>query len=197
MSGGGAPLGPAAGEPGRAAPEVRLRPSDRERLRGALSAAGTVALLMIPVGLVLGLLTGSLLWLVVLEFWAVFSAGLSYAGQGHNAVFVSDKGIRRVFQSCSVSAPWAGLSGVEVTIPGQRIVVFRVNAADCQVQRVGWGGRRAAEALRRNPPDGFKLRLDRATADALVTMIRARRPDLPGLSSWEQESRPEPPAGRG
>ena len=170
--------------------EVRLRPSRRERWRGAWSAARVLALLLVPVGVVLALVTGSWGWLLVLEMWALLSAGLSYVGQGHNAVYVGDLGVRRVARGCSVTATWSGLEGVEVTIPGQRIVVFQLNSDDYRIERSGFGSQRNLEALRRNPPDGIKLRLDRQTADTLVTMVRARRPDLKGLSDWDRLSRP-------
>lgn len=180
--------GPASGTGGA---EVRLRPSSRERWRAALSAARVLALLLIPVGVVMALVTGSWGWLLLLELWAAFSAVLSYVGQGHNAVFVGDLGVRRITKGCSVTATWAGLAGVEVAIPGKRIVVFQLCCRDYRIERSGWGGQRNLEALRRNPPDGIKLRLDRETADTLIGMVRERRPDLAGLSSWDTDSRPE------
>ena len=170
--------------------EVRLRPSPRERWLAAWSAARVLALLLIPVGVVLALLTGSWGWLLVLEMWAVLSAVLSYVGQGQNAVYVGELGVRRITKGCSVTATWSGLEGVEVTIPGQRIVVFQLNCSDYRLDRSGWGSRRNLEALRRNPPDGIKLRLDRQTADTLVTMVREHRPDLSGVSDWDWTSRP-------
>ncbi len=170
--------------------EVRLRPSPRERWRAAWSAAGVLALLLIPVGVLLALVTGSWGWLLVLEMWALFAAGLSYVGQAQNAVYVGELGVRRITKGCSVTATWSGLAGVEVTIPGQRIVVFQLNGHDYRIERSGWGSRRNLEALRRNPPDGIKLRLDRQTADTLVTMVRERRPDLSGLSDWDRLSWP-------
>ncbi|MHB1523512.1 MAG: hypothetical protein ACYCS9_10150 [Candidatus Dormibacteria bacterium] len=170
--------------------EVRLRPSPQERWRAAWSAARVLALLMIPVGVVLALLTGSWGWLLVLEMWALLSAVLSYVGQGQNAVYVGELGVRRITKGCSVTATWSGLEGVEVTIPGQRIVVFQLNGSDYRLDRSGWGSRRNLEALRRNPPDGIKLRLDRRTADTLVTMVREHRPDLSGLADWDRLSRP-------
>lgn len=180
-----------AGGPERqTADEVRLRPSERERLRGAVSGAWVLALLMVPVGAVMALLTGTFAWLVVLEMWALVSVALSYFGQGHNAVFVGNRGIRRVVHGCTITARWPGLTAVEVRVPGRRLVDFQVLADDLQIERTGWGGRRQQRMLEAHPPDGLRVRLDRATADALISLIRERRPGLRGLEDWERDSHP-------
>lgn len=168
--------------------EVRIRPAPAERLRGALSASGIMAAAMFVVGVLLWLLSGSFGWLLVLELWAVLSAFLSYFGQGYNAVFVGDQGVRRVTRGLNLTAPWAALTGVEVEIPGERIVALKVKSTQFSVRRTGVGSRRAAQAMERNTPEGFRFRLDRAGADALVGLIAQHRPDLPGLTQWQRDS---------
>jgi len=171
-------------------PELRIRPAPEQRARAALTAALWVGLLLLPVGLVMALLARSLVWVGVLEGWAVLLAALSYFGQAHNAVFVGDAGIRRISRGCNVTAPWAHLESVEVSLPGHRIVVLKINSDDFQVKKRGRGRSRAAEVMQRYAPEGFQFRLDRASADRLVSSIARRRPDLPGVASWERDSRP-------
>lgn len=190
MTGRSSGVDPPASYRGGEGLEVRIRPSPSDRLRGALSASGMMAAAMVVVGVLLWLLTGTPSWLVVLELWAILSAFLSYFGQGHNAVFVGDGGIRRVTRGLNLTAPWPALTGVAVEVPGDRIVVFKVTSSRFSIQRTGVGARRAAEAMERNAPDGFRFRLDRAGADALVRLISERRPGLPGLAEWERASRP-------
>jgi hypothetical protein len=169
-------VGPITRDWGGYGPELRIRPSPEQRARAALTAALWVGLLLLPVGLVMALLARSLAWVGVLEGWAVLVAALSYFGQAHNAVFVGEAGIRRVSRGCDVIAPWAELESVAVSIPGHRIVVLKINA----------------DVMQRYVPEAFQFRLDRQSADALVSSIAARRPELPGLAGWEHDSRPDP-----
>lgn len=155
-----------------------------------MTAALWVGLLLLPVGLVLTLLARTLVWLGMLESWAVLVACLSFFGQAHNAVFVGDAGVRRVSRGCNVTAPWADLESLEVRLPGNRIVVFQINSADFRIRKRGYGRSRAADVMSRHAPEGFEFRLDRQSADQLVTHLAQRRPDLVGLSSWERDSRP-------
>ncbi|MHB8312783.1 MAG: hypothetical protein ACYDD0_05720, partial [Candidatus Dormibacteria bacterium] len=115
-------------------PEIRIRPRPGQRARGAVTAALWVGLLLLPVGIVMTWLARSLAWLVLLEGWAVLVACLSYFGQAHNAVFVGEAGVRRVSQGCNVTAPWADLESLEVSLPGHRIVVFKINSADFRIR---------------------------------------------------------------
>ncbi|NNM97852.1 MAG: hypothetical protein HKL89_09660 [Candidatus Dormibacteraeota bacterium] len=171
-------------------PELRIRPAPEQRARAALTAAMWVGLLLLPVGLLMALLARSLVWVGILEGWAVLLAFLSYFGQGHNAVFVGGAGIRRVSRGCNVTAPWAELESLEVSLPGHRIVVIKINSADFQVRKRGRGRSRAADVMQRYVPEAFQFRLDRASADRLVSSIARQRPDLPGITSWERDSRP-------
>ncbi|MHB8394118.1 MAG: hypothetical protein ACYDC5_06375 [Candidatus Dormibacteria bacterium] len=173
-------------------PEYRIRPSARERARAALLAARALALLSLPVGLVMALLTRSLVWVVVVELWAVLAGVLSYFGQAHNAVFVGEEGVRRISRGCSVIAPWAALKAVEVSVPGNRLVVFRIDASELLIKKLSRGRSRAAIAMAKNLPEGLELRLDRASADSLVGLIAGRRPELDGLERWATSSRPGP-----
>ena len=175
-------------------PEIRIRPEPEQRARAAVTAALWVGLLLLPVGIVLTLLARSLAWLALLEGWSVLVACLSYFGQGHNAVFVGEAGVRRVSRGCDVTAPWADLESLEVSLPGHRIVVFKINSADFRIRRRGHGRSRAADVMTRHAPEGFEFRLDRRSADQLVSQLAQRRPELRGLSSWERDSRP-PAAG--
>lgn len=184
-------VGPITRDWGGYGPELRIRPSPEQRARAALTAALWVGLLLLPVGLVMALLARSLAWVGVLEGWAVLVAALSYFGQAHNAVFVGEAGIRRVSRGCDVIAPWAELESVEVSIPGHRIVVLKINSADFRVKKRGRGRSRAADVMQRYVPEAFQFRLDRQSADALVSSIAARRPELPGLAGWEHDSRPD------
>jgi hypothetical protein len=152
--------------------------------------AGSVALIMLPLGVVFSLLAHSWVWLVVLACWPVLLVALSFFGQGHNAVFVGEVGLRRVSRGCHVIAPWADMESIQVAVPGFHIVVFKVESSDLKIRKVGRGRSRVADAMVRNVPEGFELRLDRASVDHLVAEIRQRRPDLPGLATWEKDSRP-------
>lgn len=169
--------------------EVRIRPSERERGRAAVSVTRTLGLLCLPIGVILALLSRDPVWIVVVEAWPVIAGVMSYFGQGHNAVFLGDQGIRRISRGCSVIAPWSDLTGVAVSIPGNRIVVFRIESSRMDIRKLTRGRSRAARAMTRNAPSGFELRLDRASADALVGQIASRRPGLDGLSTWSTASR--------
>ena len=179
-------------------PELRIRPSDQQRARAALMGAGSVALIVLPLGFVFSLLAHSWAWLVLLACWPLLLVALSFFGQGHNAVFVGDAGLRRVSRGCHVIAPWADLESIQVAVPGYHIVVFKVESSNLKIKKVGRGHSRVADAMVRNVPEGFELRLDRASVDHLVAEIRQRRPDLQGLATWEEDSRPpEVPAAPG
>lgn len=177
-------------------PELRIRPSERERARAAVLAGRTLALLSLPVGLVLAVLSGSWVWIVVVESWAVVAAVTSYFGQAHNAVFVGETGIRRLSRGCAVVAPWAALTGLEVAVPGNHIVVFRLQASRLEIQKLTRGRSRAAKAMLKNMPEGLEMRLDRDSADRVVAEVAKRRPELRGLADWATTSRlPEPRPG--
>ena len=178
-------------------PELRIRPSERERARAAAMAGRTLALLSLPVGLVLAFLTGSWIWLVVVEAWAVVAGVTSYFGQAHNAVFVGEAGVRRLSRGCAVIAPWPELTGLEVAVPGNHIVVFRLQASRLEIRKLTRGRSRAAKAMIKNMPEGLEMRLDRASADRLVAEVAKRRPGLRGLDSWATASRLPSPAGAG
>ena len=182
--------GPERRDWGGFGPELRIRPSDEQRARAALLAARSIAFFLIPVGVILSLLAGSWAWLVLFAFCPVLLAALSYFGQGHNAVFVGDSGVRRISRGCHVLAPWDELQSIAVRVPGHRIVVFTLESSDLKVKKVGRGRSRVADAMNRNIPEGFELRLDRASVDRLVEEIRHRRPDLHGLATWEKDSHP-------
>lgn len=184
----GGAVGP--GDYGGDGPEYRIRPSARERARAAALAARALALLSLPVGLVMAVLTRSLVWVLVVEVWAVLAGVLSYFGQSHNAVYVGDNGVRRISRGCSVIAPWAALTAIHVSVPGHRIVVFRLDASELLIKKLSRGPSRAAIAMTKNVPDGLELRLDRASADSLVELITERRPGLEGLQQWATSSRP-------
>ncbi len=169
--------------------EVRIRPSERERFRAASAVARTLGVLCLPVGVILALLARDPVWIVVVEAWPLIAGVTSYFGQGHNAVFVGDHGIRRISRGCAVIAPWSDLTRIEVSIPGNRIVVFKIDSSSLEIQKLTRGRSRAARAMIKNSPSGFELRLDRASADALVGQIASRRPGLEGLSTWPTASR--------
>ncbi len=183
---------PALRDYGGGGPELRIRPPGRERARAAALAARTLALLSLPVGLVLSFLTGSFMWVIVVEGWAVLAGVMSYFGQAHNAVFVGAAGVRRISRGCTVTAQWSDLRRIEVSIPGNRIVVFRLDSSSLEITKLTRGRSRAAKAMTKNMPEGFEMRLDRASADLLVAEIRRRRPELEGLESWATASRLAP-----
>ena len=169
--------------------EVRIRPSERERGRAAVSVTRTLGLLCLPIGVMLALRARDPVWILVVEAWPLIAGVMSYFGQGHNAVFVGDRGIRRISRGCAVTAPWPDLTGIQVSIPGNRIVVFKIDSSRMEIQKLTRGRSRAAKAMTKNAPSGFELRLDRASADALVGQIARRRPGLEGLSTWSTASR--------
>ncbi|MGH7643662.1 MAG: hypothetical protein ACRENX_11770 [Candidatus Dormibacteria bacterium] len=170
--------------------ELRIRSSEVHRRRAAFSAGTTVGAVLIPVGLVLTLLSRNWAVLLLCLFATILVAVASYIGQGHNEIFVGPRGIRRVVRNCDLVATWASLESVEVTIPGNRIVVFTVNTTGVTVERLTRGHSNQAENLVRHPPEGFQLRFERQAADALVGMIAERRPRLKGIREWEKSSRP-------
>ncbi len=170
-------------------PEMKLPQSQRVKVRSALTASGLMAVILLPVGLLLGFLAHSFVWLVFFEAWAALLFCLSYFGQGRNEVFLGPGGIRRNFQGSDVTARWSELSKVQVRVPGNAIVVFTLEADQVDVER-GRGGGRNYRMLIRHPPEGFDFRLDRQAADLLMDAIGQRRPGLPGLEEWPTASRP-------
>jgi len=178
-------------EPDVQAGEIRIRPSVAHRRRAALSAAVAVGSVLLPVGLLLGILSRSWGVLLVFLFAAVMVAVSSFVGQAHNEIFVGPLGLRRVSRNCSLLATWQSLERLDVKIPGNRIVAFTLVTSGVSVKRLTTGHSNAAEALVRHPPEGFELRFDREAADAVVDEISRRRPDLTGASDWETASRPK------
>ncbi len=170
--------------------EIRIRPSTAHRRRAALSAGITVGAVLVPVGLVLGVLSHNWGVLVLCVFASVVVVLASFLGQAHNEVFVGPRGIRRVSRDCDLVASWSSLRGVEVRIPGNRIVVFTIDTSGVDVERLKKGHSNSAEALVRHPPEGFEFRLEREAADALVEQIAERRPKLKGVENWNRASRP-------
>ncbi|MGH7608988.1 MAG: hypothetical protein ACREOD_03440 [Candidatus Dormibacteria bacterium] len=177
--------------------EMVITSSVQHRLRAALSAGGAVGLLFLPFGVVLGLLTHTIGWLVVFELSAALVCVTSFTGQRHNQVFVGPGGLRRVVQRCSLVASWPNLTRLEVKSPGNRVVSLTVVCDALRVQPPSSGGlSKEAQAMTRHPPAGFTVRMERAAADRLVAEVAKRRPGLSGLAEWDRASRPASRAGR-
>ena len=180
-----------AGRGSRAYPgEVCIRESTAYRRRVALTAGATVGAVLVPVGLVLSLLSRDWSVLGLCVFAAALVSVSSFVGQGHNEVFVGARGIRRVSRDCDLIATWNALQAVEVRVPGNRIVVFTLDTTGLVVERLTRGHSNAAEAMLRNPPQGFELRLERVAADALMAKVSQHRSDVKGLAEWARVSRP-------
>ncbi|HVC38725.1 MAG TPA: hypothetical protein VNH20_01965 [Candidatus Dormibacteraeota bacterium] len=175
--------------------EVAIRPMDAHRRRAALGAGTGIGAVLVPVGIVIGVLTHTWGVLLIGAFAAVMAAVASYIGQAHNQVFVGARGIRRVSRDCALTASWPSLQGVEVKIPGNRIVVFALTSTGVDVEPLHKRHSNAVEALLRHPPQGLEFRLDRSAADSLIREIGERRPDLVGIAEWSRSSRPPAPAG--
>jgi hypothetical protein len=170
--------------------EVRIRPSIAYRRRTSISAGATIAAVLLPISVLLAFLSQDWSVLLLCAFAAVLASVGSFFGQAHNEVFVGPRGIRRVSRDCDLTATWPSLRAVEVRVPGNRIVAFTLSTTGLLVERLTKGHSNAAEAMVRNPPEGFELRLEREAADALMAKIWERRRDLPGLSDWARVSRP-------
>ncbi|MGH7692242.1 MAG: hypothetical protein ACRENY_06445 [Candidatus Dormibacteria bacterium] len=171
--------------------EVRIRPTEAHRRRVAMGAAFGVGVVLIPVGLVLGLLSRSVGVGLLCVLATAVAGATSYMGQGHNEVFVGPRGLRRVARNCDMIATWGALRGVQVKVPGNRIVAFSVTTSGgLVVESRNRHQSHSVRALIRHPPEGFELRLDRQAADAVVAAIAERRPEVGGLADWERASRP-------
>jgi hypothetical protein len=170
--------------------ETAIRPTFAHQRRAALAAGAGVGVVIVPFGLVVALLTHDWSLIPLCVFVTLLVMVASFIGQSHNQVFVGPRGLRREARDCDLIAPWESLTGLEVRVPGNRIVVFNVLADEMLVERRSTGRSNRAESLVRHPPEGFDLRLDRHAADTLVTEISRRRPDLEGLKQWEKSSRP-------
>ncbi|MGH7639845.1 MAG: hypothetical protein ACREN7_03255 [Candidatus Dormibacteria bacterium] len=175
--------------------EVTIRPSEDHRRRSARGAATGIGVVLLPIGLIVGGLTHVWGVLALCVLATLIAALLSYMGQGHNQLFIGPRGIRRIVRDSDLTATWASLRGVEVKIPGNRIVAFTISTSGLLVEPRRRRPSRATQALTRNRPEGFDLRLDRAAADDVVAAIAERRPDLAGLADWERQSHPG--TGRG
>jgi hypothetical protein len=170
--------------------EVRIRPPSSHRLRAATSAGGLMAAVLVPLGLIAGVLIGTWSPLALAIFTALLVTVASYLGQGRNELFIGPRGIRRRARNCDLTASWPSLRRLVVNVPGHRIVAFRLDTTGLNVERLTTWHSNSAEALVRHPPEGFEFRLDRGSADALVEEVSRRRPDLAGLAEWPQASRP-------
>ena len=167
-----------------------MRPPSSHRLRAAISAGGVMAAVLVPIGLIAGVLIGTWSPLALAFFTGVFVTVASYLGQGRNELFVGPRGIRRRARNCDLTATWPSLRRLVVNVPGYRIVAFRLDTTGLSVERLTTWHSNGAEALVRHPPEGFDFRLDRGSADALVEEVSRRRPDLAGLAEWPETSRP-------
>jgi len=170
--------------------EVRIGESTAHRRRAAISAGATVGAVLVPFGVVLTLLSQDWSVLGLCIFATALVAVGSFFGQAHNEVFVGPRGIRRVSRNCDLTATWPSLRSLDVTVPGNRIVKFTLETNGLVVERLTKGHSNAAEALVRNPPEGFHFQLEREAADALIAKISERRRDLKGIADWSQSSRP-------
>jgi|GEM_PF-3864474 len=170
--------------------EVRISPPAAHRLRAATSAGGVMAAVLVPLGLVAWVLIGTWSPLALGVFTVLLVIVASYLGQGRNELFVGPKGIRRRARNCDLTASWPSLRRIVVSVPGNRIVAFRLDTSGLEVERLTTWHSNSAEAMVRHPPDGFDFRLDRESADALVEEVSRRRPDLAGLAEWPATSRP-------
>jgi hypothetical protein len=170
--------------------EVRIGQSTEHRRRAAISAGATVGTVLVPVGVVLTLLSQDWSVLALCVFATALVAVGSYFGQAHNEVFVGPRGIRRVSRDCDLTATWPSLRSLDVNVPGNRIVKFTLETDGLVVERLTKGHSNAAEALVRNPPEGFNFQLERSAADALIAKISERRRDLKGIADWSRSSRP-------
>lgn len=171
--------------------ERTIRPSFAHRRRAALAAGLAVGAVIVPLSLLVGLLTHAWTPLPLCVFVTLLVVVASFNGQGHNEVFVGPRGVRRRSRDGDLIASWPSLESLEVTVPGNRIVVFTLYSSGIAVERSNKGHSNRAEAMLRHPPEGFELRLDRGGADALVAEISSRRPNLKGLAQWERASRPK------
>ncbi len=170
--------------------EVRIRPPSAHRLRAAISAGGVMAAVLVPLGLIAGVLIGTWSPLALAIFTGLLVTVASYHGQGRNELFVGPIGIRRRARNCDLTASWPSLRRLVVNVPGNRIVAFRLDTTGLTVERLTTWHSNSAEAMVRHPPDGFDFRLDRGSADTLVEEVSRRRPDLAGLTEWPKASRP-------
>ncbi|MGC2193017.1 MAG: hypothetical protein WA751_11875 [Candidatus Dormiibacterota bacterium] len=170
--------------------EVRIRTSIAHRRRAAIAAGSAVGAVLVPVGLVVGVLTHAWSVLLLCVFASVLASAASFFGQGTNEVFVGPEGVRRVYGDCDLVFTWPSLQALEVKVPGNRIVVFALSSTGALVEPTRRGRSRAVSALERHPPETFEFRLDRGATDALVAAIAARRPDIDGLANWARASRP-------
>jgi hypothetical protein len=170
--------------------EVRIRPPSAHRLRAAISAGGVMAAVLVPLGLIAGVLIGTWSPLALAIFAGFFVTVASYLGQGRNELFVGPRGIRRRSRNCDLTATWPSLRRLVVNVPGHKIVAFRLDTTGLSVERLTTWHSNSAEALVRHPPEGFEFRLDRGSADALVEELARRRPELAGLAEWPEASRP-------
>jgi hypothetical protein len=170
--------------------EIRIRPALAHRRRAAIAAGFSVGAVIVPLSLIVGLLAHVWTLIPLCVFATLLVVAASYTGQGHNEVFVGPHGVRRQTRDGDLIAPWPSLESLEVTVPGNRIVVFTLQTTGIVMERSRKGHSNRAEAMVRHPPDGFHLRLDRVAADALVAEIARRRPNLKGLSQWDRASRP-------
>lgn len=149
-----------------------------------------MAAVLVPLGLIAGVLIGTWSPLALAIFTGLLVTVASYLGQGRNELFVGPRGIRRRSRNCDLTATWPSLRRLVVNVPGNRIVAFRLDTTGLSVERLTTWHSNSAEALVRHPPDGFDFRLDRGSADALVEEVSRRRPDLAGLAEWPEASRP-------